>query len=146
MHPLAAQIRLDLGHHFAAAGERALGNKEIALARQWFGRMNMNPWKDPSRAGVADGGHLYIVARSNPALYEFLSQEFTGPTPMRVVLDRREGQPEIRSTGERRQRPVDADLSTWELALTSMLPPEASAERSDSSTSPETASQLVVDD
>src|SRR5262249_124756 len=92
------------------------GGEQIALAEKLFNRMNMRPWHDHSQTDLAHNGHLYIVARSNPALYEFLSEEFTGRTT--VVLDRRERRG-VRGGDERRRQPVDADLSTWDLALTS---------------------------
>jgi class 3 adenylate cyclase/tetratricopeptide (TPR) repeat protein len=118
MRPLAAQTRLDLGHHLVATGEPARGEEQIALARQLFERMNMHPWMDSWQAASGGSDHLYIVARSNPGLYEFLLQEFTGPRPVKVVLDRREGGlREARGRDERRRRPVDSDLRAWELAL-----------------------------
>lgn len=40
-------------------------------------------------------GHLFVVARHNVPLYEYLKQEFAGE-PVTVILDRRQG--------ERRQR------------------------------------------
>ena len=63
-------------------------------------------------------GHLFVVARHNMQLYEYLKQEFSGE-PVTVILDRRQG--ERREAGqpngedgpgvERRARPdVDAAL------------------------------------
>jgi predicted ATPase/class 3 adenylate cyclase len=120
MHPLAAQTRLDLGHHLVAVGERADGEEQIAFARALFRQMNMHPWKDPLKTEGADG-NLFIVARSNPGLYDFLTQEFTGPKGMKVVLDRRQGRrrEEVPGSDERRLQRVDADLRNWDLALTS---------------------------
>ncbi len=122
MHPLAAQTRLDLGHALIGAGEHVRGEEQIALARLLFSQMQMQPWKDPSQPDADGNDHLYIVARSNPGLYEFLSQEFTGPRAMKVVLDRRERRGrEVPGSDERRQQSmdVDVDLRTWEIALTS---------------------------
>ena len=50
----------------------------------------MRPWYDRSQIEERGNGHLYIVARSNPQLYEFLAHEFTGDRGIKVVLDRRE--------------------------------------------------------
>ena len=53
-------------------------------------------------------GHLFIVARSNPELYDFLAQELSGARRIRVVLDRRQ---------DGRASAVDDDLQAWGLAL-----------------------------
>ena len=120
MRPLAAQIQLDLGSQLATEGNYARAEEQTAFARQLFRQMDMRPWYDHSQSDTREIGHLYIVARSNPQLYEFLAQEFTGTRGIKVVLDRRErGQAEVSRDEERRRQPVDADLRAWELALTS---------------------------
>jgi hypothetical protein len=121
MLPLAAQIHLDYGHQLGALGDAVRSDEQIALARQLFKQMNMRPWYDHSETDTRGIGHIYIVARSNPQLYEFLVQEFRGTQGIKVVLDRREqAQWDERDNDERRrQPPVDADLRAWELALTS---------------------------
>jgi hypothetical protein len=121
MLPLAAQTRLDYGHQLGAWGQAARADQQIALARQLFKQMNMRPWYDHTQIDPGGIGHLYIVARTNPQLYEFLAQEFRGTRGMKVVLDRREKvEGDKRGNDERRrQPPVDADLRAWELALTS---------------------------
>src|SRR5262245_23415211 len=111
LYPLAAQIRLDLGLLLAAAGEPSRAEEQIALARRLLRGMQMHPWNDAFQGDAGENNHLYIVARSNPGLYEFLSHEFTGPQATKVVLDRREGRrAEGRGSEERRRRAVDADL------------------------------------
>jgi hypothetical protein len=61
---------------------------------------------------------VFVVSRSNPELYEFLAQEFSGAPRIKVVLDRRDGeQCKTRRHAERRRQVVDADLRAWELAL-----------------------------
>ena len=121
MYPLAAQCRLDLGHLLAGAGQSVRAEEQIALAQQCFNRMNMRPWTGHAKTDPDTiDSHLYIVARSNPGLYEFLLREFPNRQATKVVLDRREGrQREVGGSDERRKRPVDADLRTWDLALTS---------------------------
>ncbi len=120
MLPLAAQAHLDLGRQLLAAGESVRAEEQTGLARQLFRQMDMRPWYDHSPSDPREIGHLYIVARSNPQLYEFLAQEFTGTRGIKVVLDRRErGQRDGSRNEERRRQPVDADLRAWELALTS---------------------------
>jgi tetratricopeptide (TPR) repeat protein len=120
MRPLAAQIQLDLGSQLATEGDYARAEEQTAFARHLFRQMDMRPWYDHSQSDTREIGHLYIVARSNPQLYEFLAQEFTGTRGIKVVLDRRErGQSDVSRDEERRRQPVDADLRAWELALTS---------------------------
>jgi tetratricopeptide (TPR) repeat protein len=118
MLPLAAQTHLDFGRQLAVAGDKIRADQQTILARQLFKKMGMRPWYDQSQTGSREIGHLYIVARSNPQLYEFLTQEFSGARGIKIVLDRRErGQ---RGTGhgdDRRHQEVDADLRTWDLAL-----------------------------
>jgi tetratricopeptide (TPR) repeat protein len=118
MLPLAAQTHLDFGRQLAVAGDKVRADQQTILARQLFKKMGMRPWYDQSQTGSREIGHLYIVARSNPQLYEFLTQEFSGARGIKIVLDRRErGQ---RGTGhgdDRRHQEVDADLRTWDLAL-----------------------------
>jgi hypothetical protein len=41
--------------------------------------------------------HLFIVSRQQPALYSYLTREFSGEPDVRVILDRRQG--------ERRRQP-----------------------------------------
>ena len=120
MLPLAAQTHVDLGHQLAARGEAARAQEHIGRGQELLKQMQMRPWYDGSRAGAKDNAHLYIVARSNPQLYEFLTQEFTGERGIKVVLDRRERvEREMNRNQERRLHAVDEDLRAWELALTS---------------------------
>ena len=120
MLPLAAQTHLDFGHQLAARGEAARAQEHIGRGQELLKQMQMRAWYDSSRTGSKDNAHLYIVARSNPQLYEFLTQEFTGERGIKVVLDRREHvQREVKGNQERRLHPVDEDLRAWELALTS---------------------------
>ena len=79
----------------------------------------MRAWYDRSQSEDKRSGHLYIVSRSNPRLYEFLAQEFPGDRGIRVVLDRRgHAQWAVSRRDERRRFPVEDDLRAWELALT----------------------------
>lgn len=41
--------------------------------------------------------HLFIVSRQQPALYSYLTREFSGEPDVRVIFDRRQG--------ERRRQP-----------------------------------------
>jgi len=119
MRPLAAQIYLDLGDQLAALGQPERSREPIALGGQLLRQMDMRSWYDRSSANTRENDHLYIVARTNPQLYEFLAQEFTGDRGIKVVLDRRESTHwEESRDQERRLHPVDEDLRAWDLALT----------------------------
>jgi len=84
--------------------------------------LNMRPWYDRSQHDDKGNGHLYIVSRSNPRLYQFLAHEFPGDRGIRVVLDRREHtQWGVSRRDERRHFAVDEDLRAWELALSPAL-------------------------
>ena len=123
MRPLAAQIHLDSGDQLAASGQPERSQEPIALGRQLLRQMNMRSWYDSSSTNTRENDRLYIVARTNPQLYEFLAQEFTGDRGIKVVLDRREhAHWEGIGDQERRLHPVDEDLRAWELALTPALP------------------------
>jgi hypothetical protein len=118
MLPLAAQTHLDLGQRLDASGEAAQAQTHLTRGQQLMKRMSMQPWYDRSQIEERGNGHLYIVARSNPQLYEFLAHEFTGDRGIKVVLDRREhAQWQMSRHEERRLHPVDDDLRAWELAL-----------------------------
>jgi hypothetical protein len=63
-------------------------------------------------------GDLFIIARQDVALFEYLTRHFAGRADVTVVLDRRSGErserdetsPAERRQAERRRRSVDADL------------------------------------
>ncbi len=128
MLPLAAQTRLDFGRQLAVAGDAVRAAEQTDLARQLFKKLNMRPWYDQSQADARELGQIYIVARSNPQLYEFMTQEFGVTGGIKVVLDRRErAQRDASLNEDRRRQPVDADLHAWELALTSAGAAESAA-------------------
>jgi hypothetical protein len=69
---------------------------------------------------------LFIVARSNTELFEFLSQDLGGARDIEVILDRRQvdrrstrqgAEPDRRREQRRRVR-LDDDLRNWQLAMT----------------------------
>ena len=118
MRPLCAHIQRDLGHRMLALGQPERAEEHLRSASELFSEMNMSPWFERSSAGLNAQGHVFVVSRSNPELYEFLAQEFSGAPRIKVVLDRRDGeQCKTRRHTERRRQVVDEDLRAWELAL-----------------------------
>ena len=89
----------------------------------------MRFWHEESEREVTELGHLFIVARSHPDLYDFLSQELAGAAKIRVILDRRlrERRQEAeelmaeRRLAERRREQIEQDLRDWGLAVAARL-------------------------
>jgi len=123
LRPLADQIRFDVARDRATRGHAARDAELVAQAEEALSRMGMRPWRKSGAAGSGVPGRLYVVARSNVPLYEFLRQEFTEPRNMEVVLDRRERGRQSGGQGhERRRQAVDAELDAWDLALSFAAP------------------------
>jgi len=117
MRPLVAQTHLDYGRHLVASAQPN-GETHIAAAESLFGELGMRAWYESS-AQLVEQRTVYIVARSNRELYDFLTQEFTEQRRNTVVLDRRQTSQEAEPGGtERRFNRVDEDLLSWDLALT----------------------------
>jgi hypothetical protein len=81
-------------------------------------QLDMRFWFKRAAEELMALGHLFIVARHNVQLYEYLKQEFSGE-PVTIILDRRQGErreadlphAEERRGHERRvQRDVDEAL------------------------------------
>jgi hypothetical protein len=108
LQPLVASCQSSLGSLDALAGEET--------ARSW---------REQAEQEVTELGHLFIVARSQPDLYDFLSQELVGAEKIRVLLDRRRGEQrqrlgeltEERRRAERRRAQLDQDLRDWGFAV-----------------------------
>jgi hypothetical protein len=90
-------------------------------AQQIFDELDMRSWQEQAEQEVTELGHLFIVARSQPDLYDFLAQELSGAARIRVLLDRRRGEQrqrfeelsEERRRAERRREQLDQDIRDW---------------------------------
>ena len=118
MRPLVARNHLGLGRVYRQAGDRTRAEEHLATASTLLSQLDMRFWFKRAAEELMALGHLFVVARHNMQLYEYLKQEFSGE-PVTVILDRRQGerrdggQPsgEDRPAPERRARPdVDAAL------------------------------------
>jgi hypothetical protein len=62
--------------------------------------------------------YLYIIARTNPGLFDVLSEQFAGDPTVTVILDRRQGErrenPRGVEAAERRQRDRRRNLDVEE--------------------------------
>jgi hypothetical protein len=111
MRPLVAQTLLGLGRLYQKTGRRAAAADRLADAVLLLHEMGMRPWLSSAADDLQAIGNLFIVARSKRALYDDLQRELDG-RPIRIILDRREGerrhqtQPDTveRRVGERRRR------------------------------------------
>jgi len=101
------------------AGEETAASRRRQLARQIFDELDMHSRQAEQK--VTELGHLFIVARSQSDLYDFLSQELVGAEKIRVLFDRRRGEQrqrfeeltEERRRAERRREQLDQDLRDW---------------------------------
>jgi predicted ATPase/class 3 adenylate cyclase len=125
LHPLAASCHLSLGELDARTGDDAAAAQRRAQAQRISGELGLRAWQQQVEQEVTELGHLFIVARSHPDLYDFLSQELSGAQRIRVLLDRRRGEQrqryeeltEERRRAERRREQLDQDLRDWGFAV-----------------------------
>ncbi len=108
-----------------ALGDDVSAKRHRVAADALLRELDMRAWQDQRETEVTELGHLFIVARSNTDLYDFLSEELSGAQRIKVILDRRHGerrQPaglsaEERRQVERRRAEIDEDLRNWGLAV-----------------------------
>ena len=73
-------------------GDAVGADQRRAQAQRIFDELDMRSWQQPAEKEVTELDHIFIVARSHPDLYDFLSQELSGARNIRVLLDRRWGE------------------------------------------------------
>jgi tetratricopeptide (TPR) repeat protein len=130
LRPLAASCHLSLGELDARTGDETAAAERRGQAQRISGELGLRAWQQQVEQEVTELGHLFIVARSHPDLYDFLSQELSGAQRIRVVLDRRRGEQrqryeeltEERRRAERRREQLDQDLRDWGFAVASRRP------------------------
>ncbi len=96
MRPLLALAEFGLGRLHRRAGNRAKAEEHLTAATVLFCEMDMRHWVQQAWAELRELGHLFIVGQDHRALYDYLSQMFSGEEKVLIIMDRR--------TGERRQR------------------------------------------
>jgi class 3 adenylate cyclase/tetratricopeptide (TPR) repeat protein len=107
LRPLTATVHRGLHALHALRGGRAAAEP------------GLRPGPESPEAQMTGPRHLFVVARSNTDLHEFLAQELAGTEGLEVILDRRQGaaaDPSGAPSERRRARPQD-DLRDWELAV-----------------------------
>jgi class 3 adenylate cyclase/tetratricopeptide (TPR) repeat protein len=90
MQPLVARTHLSLGQLCARASDPDRSQEHLGMALGRLRDMDIHFWAARAAEGLMDLGNLFIVARHDTELYEFLKQEFAGD-PVTVLLDRRQG-------------------------------------------------------
>jgi len=126
LRPLLAETHLAAGRLCAALGDRPAAREHRTAGEALLHTLDMRSWRQARETEVAELGHLFIVARPNTDLYDFLSHELSGARRLKVILDRRQGErrdvarvsSEARRQAERRRAQLDEDLRNWGLAVT----------------------------
>jgi hypothetical protein len=103
MRPLSAQILLGLGQLYQSTDRPAQAADRLADAFMLLHDMGMRPWLSSTLDALQILGHLFVVARSKPTLYDDLKREL-GARPVTVILDRREGERRRRTQDDARER------------------------------------------
>ena len=120
LRPLIARTHFDLGRLQRQLGH--LGDAEDHLARAivLFADMGMRSWLELSQPELKALGHVVIVARSNVNLFDYLTEKFAGDPDIRVILDRRQDEPQRdgpTGAAERRRHAVDQAVRKRGLAV-----------------------------
>jgi class 3 adenylate cyclase/tetratricopeptide (TPR) repeat protein len=121
LRPLAASCLVSLAALEARMGDADGAARRRAQAQRTFDELDMRSGREHAEKEVTELGHLFIVARSQPDLYDFLAQELSGAERIRVLFDRRRGEQrqrfaeltEERRRAERRREQLDQDLRDW---------------------------------
>ena len=127
LRPLVAACLMSLGALDARLGDGTSAARRQARAQQTFDELNMRSGREPAEREVTELGHLFIVARSEQDLYDFLAQELSGAEKISVLFDRRRGEQrqrfeeltEERRRAERRRDQLDQDLRDWGFGVAS---------------------------
>ncbi len=91
MRPLVARTALEPGPAARRAGNPDKSQDHLGMALGLLREMDIRFWSARAAEELMDLGNLFIVARHDVQLYEFLKQEFAGE-PVTVLLDRRRGE------------------------------------------------------
>jgi tetratricopeptide (TPR) repeat protein len=119
MQPVVAHAHLGLGRVLRLADDRARAEKHLVTAFMLFRAMDVSYWVKKCGEEMMQLGEIFIVARYNPQLYDYLQREFSHEERIRIILDRRVSErrqraaaaPGERRQGDRRrQQDVDANL------------------------------------
>jgi class 3 adenylate cyclase/tetratricopeptide (TPR) repeat protein len=106
MQPVIAHAKMGLGRVMRLRGDRERAEEYLVAAFMLFRSMDVPFWVRRCGEEMMQLGEIFIVARYNPQLYEYLRREFSHDNRIRIVMDRRVGERRQRvesASGERRQ-------------------------------------------
>ena len=107
MQPVIAHAKMGLGRVMRLRGDRERAEEYLVTAFMMFRGMDVPFWVRRCGEEMMKLGEIFIVARYNPQLYEYLQREFSHDERIRIIMDRRVGERRQRTeaaTGERRQQ------------------------------------------
>jgi tetratricopeptide (TPR) repeat protein len=96
MQPVIAHVKLGLGRTMRLSGDRDEAEENLVNAFLLFRSMDVPYWVKKCGEEMMQLGEIFVVARYNPQLYDYLQREFSHEERIRIIMDRR--------VGERRQR------------------------------------------
>jgi len=107
MQPVIAHAKMGLGRVMRLRGDRERAEEYLVTAFMMFRGMDVPFWVRRCGEEMMKLGEIFIVARYNPQLYEYLQREFSHDERIRIIMDRRVGERRQRTevaTGDRRQQ------------------------------------------
>ncbi|HEV8532449.1 MAG TPA: adenylate/guanylate cyclase domain-containing protein [Methylomirabilota bacterium] len=139
MQPLVAHVRMGWGRVCRLLGDRLRAEEHLVAAFTLFREMDVPFWVKKCGEEMMQVGEIFIVARYNPQLYEYLQREFSGQDRVRIIMDRRVSErrqsrgaaTEERRQSERRQH-ADVDTNLRERGFV-ILPTESAGGGADAS-------------
>ena len=139
MQPLVAHVRMGWGRACRLLGDRLRSEEHLVAAFTLFREMDVPFWVKKCGEEMMQVGEIFIVARYNPQLYEYLQREFSGQDRVRIIMDRRVSErrqsrgaaAEERRQSDRRQH-ADVDTNLRERGFV-ILPSESAGGGADAS-------------
>ena len=139
MQPLVAHVRMGWGRVCRLLGDRLRAEEHLVAAFTLFREMDVPFWVKKCGEEMMQVGEIFIVARYNPQLYEYLQREFSGQDRVRIIMDRRVSErrqsrgaaAEERRQSDRRQH-ADVDTNLRERGFV-ILPTESAGGGTDAS-------------
>jgi len=133
MQPLVAHVRMGWGRACRLLGDRLRSEEHLVAAFTLFREMDVPFWVKKCGEEMMQVGEIFIVARYNPQLYEYLQREFSGQDRVRIIMDRRvserrqsrDAAAEERRQSDRRQH-ADVDTNLRERGFV-ILPSESAS-------------------
>jgi class 3 adenylate cyclase/tetratricopeptide (TPR) repeat protein len=119
MQPVIAHAKLGLGRTMRLAGDRAGAEDNLVTAFLLFRSMDVPYWVKKCGEEMMQLGEIFVVARYNPQLYDYLQRAFSHEDRVRIIMDRRVSErrqrgdappSDRRQADRRRHQEVDANL------------------------------------